>query len=115
MSRKTNKKDCSFAKFLTGLNINNDFDDSGTNQFFAIFITEAEEESLTKKTKKKTSTTYERKKRNNRTKSLTIYTLPIVKRCSFQTDTMTQLILQTKKTPTNLCRVHVTTALAVHF
>ncbi len=62
MSRKTNKKDCSFAKFLTGFNINNDFDDSGTNQLFALFITEAEEESLTKKTKKKTSTTYVKKK-----------------------------------------------------
>lgn len=57
MSCEKNAEDSSDAESLTSSDVDKDFDDFGTNQLFALFITEAEEESLAKKAKKRTSAT----------------------------------------------------------
>ena len=57
LSCETNAEDSSDAESLASSDVDKDFDDSETNQLFALFATEAEEESLAKKAKKRTSAT----------------------------------------------------------
>lgn len=52
LSYKTNAKDLSDAKSLACSDVDKYFDDSGTNQLFALFITKTKNESLAKKAKK---------------------------------------------------------------
>ena len=55
MSCKTNAEDFCDVEFLAGFDVDKDFNDSETNQMFALFIIKAKEKSLAKKAKKKTS------------------------------------------------------------
>ena len=53
LSCETNAEGSSDTKSLASSDVDEDFNDSGTNKLFALFITEAEEKSLAKKAKKK--------------------------------------------------------------
>lgn len=57
LSCETNAEDLSDAESSASSDVDKDFDDSGTNQLFGLFITETEEKSLAKKAKKKISAT----------------------------------------------------------
>ena len=55
LSCKTNASDLSDSGSVMGSDIDDNFEDPATSQLFALFTTDAEEETQTKKTKKRTS------------------------------------------------------------
>lgn len=74
LSCETNAEDLSDAESSASSDVDKNFDDSGTNQLFALFITDAKQESLAKKAKIGHQSLMQRNEPNCLTKSSITYT-----------------------------------------